>query len=30
LNLTTAAKALERNFGTSAKYIWAIGLLAAG
>lgn len=30
LNLTSAAKALEVNFGTPAKYIWAIGLLAAG
>jgi NRAMP (natural resistance-associated macrophage protein)-like metal ion transporter len=30
LNLESASTALERNFGTSAKYIWAIGLLAAG
>jgi natural resistance-associated macrophage protein 2 len=30
LNLTSAAAALEVNFGTPAKYIWAIGLLAAG
>ena len=30
LDLTSAAVALETHFGTSAKYIWAIGLLAAG
>lgn len=30
LNLTSAADALKTNFGTPAKYIWAIGLLAAG
>jgi natural resistance-associated macrophage protein 2 len=30
LNLSSAAKALEGKLGTSAKYIWAIGLLAAG
>lgn len=28
--LLTAALALEKNFGTSARYIWAVGLLAAG
>lgn len=28
--LLTAAEALEGNFGTSARYIWAVGLLAAG
>ena len=30
LDLLTAAKALENVFGQGAKYIWAIGLLAAG
>ena len=30
LNLTTAADALSSTFGEPAKYIWAVGLLAAG
>lgn len=30
LNLKTASKALSDTFGEGAKYIWAIGLLAAG
>lgn len=30
LTLQSAADALARSFGPSAKYIWAIGLLAAG
>jgi len=30
LTLYTAAAALEGNFGASARYIWAIGLLASG
>ena len=30
LNLKNAALAFEGNFGSGAKYIWAIGLLAAG
>jgi len=30
LSLTDAAKALERVFGKASKYIWGIGLLAAG
>ncbi|EAS05370.1 NRAMP (natural resistance-associated macrophage protein) metal ion transporter family protein (macronuclear) [Tetrahymena thermophila SB210] len=30
LDLHSAASVLEVNFGTSAKYIWGIGLLAAG
>ena len=30
LNLRNADIALEGAFGTSAKYIWAVGLLAAG
>jgi NRAMP (natural resistance-associated macrophage protein)-like metal ion transporter len=30
LELDTAAIALESTFGSAAKYIWAIGLLAAG
>ena len=30
LTLYTAASALEQNFGASARYIWAIGLLASG
>lgn len=30
LTLYTAAAALESNFGPSARYIWAIGLLASG
>ena len=29
-NLTSAANVLKENIGPSAKYIWAIGLLAAG
>jgi natural resistance-associated macrophage protein 2 len=30
LNLRNADKALEKSFGSGAKIIWAIGLLAAG
>jgi len=30
LDLQTASTALEASFGSAAKYIWAIGLLAAG
>lgn len=30
LDLLSAAKALENVFGEGSKYIWAIGLLAAG
>ena len=30
LDLLSASDALKDSFGTSAKYIWAIGLLAAG
>lgn len=30
LNLSTAAVAFESTFGNASKYIWAIGLLAAG
>lgn len=30
LDLLSASNALQETFGTSAKYIWAIGLLAAG
>ena len=30
LNLSNAASAFEATFGSSSKYIWAIGLLAAG
>jgi natural resistance-associated macrophage protein len=30
LNLETASEALASSFGKGAKYIWAIGLLAAG
>jgi len=30
LNLKTASVALESTFGKAAKYIWAVGLLAAG
>jgi len=30
LNLRNADKALEASFGGAAKYIWAVGLLAAG
>jgi natural resistance-associated macrophage protein len=30
LDLLTASDALKESFGDSAKYIWAIGLLAAG
>ena len=30
LDLYTAHEALEKTFGTSSKYIWAVGLLAAG
>ena len=30
LNLLTASESLESFFGTSAKYIWGIGLLASG
>lgn len=30
LDLSSAATVLEDKFGTAAKYIWGIGLLAAG
>ena len=30
LDLLSASKALESGFGSGAKYVWAIGLLAAG
>ena len=30
LDLEGGAKALEQSFGPAAKYIWAVGLLAAG
>ena len=30
IDLDSASIALEKSFGSSAKYIWAIGLLAAG
>ena len=30
LNLRNADKALEQSFGSGARLIWAIGLLAAG
>jgi natural resistance-associated macrophage protein len=30
LDLSTAATAFESTFGSASKYIWAIGLLAAG
>jgi len=30
INLYTADIVLQENFGSAAKYIWAIGLLAAG
>lgn len=30
LNLSNAAEAFEATFGSASKYIWAIGLLAAG
>ena len=30
LNLRNADKALEQSFGKGAKYVWGIGLLAAG
>lgn len=30
LDLLSAAKALENVFGQGAKYVWGIGLLAAG
>jgi len=30
LNLSSASRALSTTFGETSKYIWAIGLLAAG
>jgi hypothetical protein len=30
LNLSTASLALSSSFGEASKYIWAVGLLAAG
>lgn len=30
IDLESASVALQNSFGSSAKYIWAIGLLAAG
>ena len=30
LDLETASAALEKTFGTGARYIWAVGLLASG